>query len=69
MPRKRTEPEADAAPVEAEAQPTAPVISEGEQRYQFREALRVRARALAWDPDDLRAFLLDLIDAIAQTDR
>ena len=28
------------------------------------ESLRARAEALVWDPDELRAFLRDLVDAL-----
>lgn len=30
------------------------------------DALRVRAADLSWDPDHLRAFLIDLIDLLSE---
>ena len=34
-----------------------------DRKAQF-EGLRARAEALVWDPDELRAFLRDLVDAL-----
>jgi hypothetical protein len=50
MPKPRTETN-DAAPA-------------ADDRSAKIESLRARAEALVWDPDELRAFLRDLVDAI-----
>jgi len=35
-----------------------------DDRKALLEGLRARAEALVWDPDELRAFLRDLVDAL-----
>lgn len=49
---------------QAPAQASDPV----KERQDYRQQLRHKAARLAWDPEALRAFLLELIDGIAQAD-